>query len=245
MNDEPTGTAQEVPLIEAREVHKFFQVGQVTVHVLRGVRLAISRGERLGIVGASGAGKTTLINVLGTLESASRGEVYFEGRPYSRMSIAERTRLRGEQMGFVFQAYYLLPELTVLENVMLPAMVRPGGLGRRRMIAQRAEELLRRVGLAGRAEHRPTELSGGEQQRVALARALINNPRVVFADEPTGNLDSKTGAQVLECLFEVVSDGEHTLVLVSHDPAVVKGCTRVITISDGLIVEQAAKEKEE
>jgi len=225
-------------LIEARDVHMSFAIGSTRIPVLRGITLRIQRGETLGIVGASGAGKTTLINVLGTLETPSAGEVYFEGRAYSAMSAAARTRLRGAQMGFVFQAYYLLPELTLLENVMLPAMVRRGAVRAAADIARRAGELLRRVGLADRAAHRPAELSGGEQQRAALARALMNNPRVIFADEPTGNLDSTTGEQVLDCLFDVVKDGDHTLVLVSHDPAVVRRCRRVVRIRDGRLVEE-------
>ena len=238
MNDHRQSERGSEIVIQAFDVYKTFRVGGSEIEVLRGISLQVRAGETLGIVGASGAGKTTLINVLGALEPATRGDVFFRGRAYSEMSNRERTQLRGSFMGFVFQAYYLLPELSLLENVMLPAMVRRGAVRSTGVIRRRAQDLLEKVGLAHRIDHRPAELSGGEQQRAALARALMNNPEVVFADEPTGNLDSETGKQVLDCLFSIVRDGSHTLVLVSHDRNVVERCARVVRIHDGRLTAE-------
>lgn len=241
MNEHDQPEQGSAIVIEARDVYRTFVVGGSEVPVLRGISLQVRRGETLGVVGASGAGKTTLINVLGALEPTTGGDVWFRGRAYSEMNVREKTRLRAASMGFVFQAYYLLPELSLLENVMLPAMVRRGAVRSSDSIRSRALELLEKVGLAHRTDHRPAELSGGEQQRAALARALMNDPEVVFADEPTGNLDSVTGKQVLDCLFSIVGDGSHSLVLVSHDRNVVERCTRVVRIHDGrLLGEQGS-----
>ncbi len=217
-------------ILEARGVTRTYPLGRQAVPVLRGVDLTVARGEALVIVGASGAGKSTLLHVLGGLDAPSAGEVMFEGRSVFGISAGERTRWRNERVGFVFQSYHLLPELTAWENVCVPAWV--AGSPQR----ARAEELLRAVGLAERGEHRPAELSGGEQQRVALARALMNRPSLLLADEPTGNLDSKTGEAVLELLWRLRAESGTTLVMVTHDEHLARRGDRVLTIADGRIL---------
>jgi len=222
------------PLLQADAIDKSFVMGAVVIPVLKGVSLSLGRGERTAIMGASGAGKTTLLHVLGGLESPTAGRVMFDGTDVYSQSPARRTALRASQTGFIFQAYYLLPELTVLENVMLPAMALPRRLQpKSRATRDRAESLLSSVGLSGRLHHLPTELSGGEQQRTAVARAMMNNPEILFCDEPTGNLDSKTGDTVLQCLFRLVEDHQVTLLLVSHNRALCDQCDRVLFLRDG------------
>lgn len=220
------------PLIEARDLHRAYRIGPRAVPVLRGVHLRVARGEFVVILGASGAGKTTLLNLLGGLDTPTSGAVLFEGRDLSRMSAAERARLRNRSVGFVFQAYHLLPELDALENVMVPARV--AGLAGR-ALCDRAGCALERVGLGERLHHRPAELSGGEQQRVAIARALVNRPGLLLADEPTGNLDSATGGDIMRLLASLHASGDTTLVVVTHDAGIASAGERVVEMIDGRV----------
>lgn len=221
-------------LLRAAGVRRTFRLGSQSVEVLRGIDLDVQAGEALVIVGASGAGKSTLLHLLGGLDVPTAGEIWFEGRSLRAMSASERSRWRNRYVGFVFQSYHLLPELTALENVCVPAWV--GGQPTGRAMWSRAAELLGMVGLEGRLEHRPAELSGGEQQRVALARALMNNPKLLLADEPTGNLDSKTGEMVLDLIWQLRAQFGTTLVMVTHDEHVAGRGDRVLTIADGRIL---------
>ncbi len=201
------------------------------VEVLRNASIEIAAGERVAIVGRSGAGKSTLLHLLGGLDTPDSGDVRLDGVSLYGMVPRKRAALRASAVGFVFQAYHLLPEMDVTENVMLPALA--CSRAPRQGLRARAHELLAEVGLAERACHRPLELSGGEQQRVAIARALMNRPRLVLADEPTGNLDLKTGGQTLDLLFSLVAEHHHTLVIVTHDPAVAARCDRRLLLEDG------------
>lgn len=221
-------------ILVAQGVRKTYTLGRNRLEVLRGIELRVRRGEALVIVGASGAGKSTLLHLLGGLDAPSAGEVSLDGVSLFRLSNVARTRVRNEQIGFVFQAYHLLPELDALENVCVPAMLR--GTDRSETRA-RGEELLRAVGLGERLEHRPAELSGGEQQRLAIARAMMNRPRLLLADEPTGNLDSKTGEGVLDLLWQLRADMGTTLVMVTHDEHVARRGEKVLKIADGVIME--------
>jgi len=203
--------------------------GQLTI--LDGIDLEINVGESLAVVGASGSGKTTLIGILAGLDLPSRGQVHLAGHELTAMDEEERARVRGEHVGFVFQTFRLLASLTALENVMLPAELR-GDAG----AESQARELLDRVGLADRASHYPRQLSGGEQQRVGIARAFASRPTVLFADEPTGNLDTRTGARVIELLFQLNEEFDTTLVLVTHDDRLADRCGRVVELDAGSIV---------
>ncbi|MCG3149465.1 MAG: Lipoprotein-releasing system ATP-binding protein LolD [Verrucomicrobiae bacterium] len=214
------------PILSARDLRKTYRLGKHTVEVLKGVNLAVRPGEVVVIVGASGAGKSTLLHLLGGLDKPTTGDVLFEG---ARLSTLNRTRWRNERVGFVFQSYNLLPELDALENVCVPAMV----AGRREVA--RGRELLAAVGLGDRLEHRPAELSGGEQQRVAIARALMNKPTLLLADEPTGNLDDKTSETILDLLWKMRAETGATLVMVTHDQHVAKRGERVLEIVEGRI----------
>ena len=214
-------------ILEARQLRKTYTLGKHQVEVLKGLDLSVPRGEVVVIVGASGAGKSTLLHLLGGLDKPTDGEVKFEGKSLREL---DRTRLRNERIGFVFQSYNLLPELDALENVCVPAMV----AGRRE--GERGRELLKAVGLGERLEHRPAELSGGEQQRVAIARALMNRPSLILADEPTGNLDDKTSEAILDLLWQMRAETGATLVMVTHDQHVAKRGERVLEIADGKIV---------
>lgn len=223
------------PLIEARDARKTYRLGAVEVPVLRGVTLSVRAGEALAITGASGAGKSTLLNVLGALDAPTGGAVRFEGRDLYAQSARARADLRATRIGFVFQSFHLLPELDLVENILLPALSRPGAWRRRAELRRRALELIEAVGIAGRVGHRPDELSGGEQQRAALARALMNGPDLILADEPTGNLDSESGARVLDLLFRQVRGGGRTLVIVTHNREVAERCDRILHLVDGRI----------
>ena len=220
------------PLLSARGLKKNYIVGKRTLEVLRGVDVEISRGDFLALRGASGAGKSTLLHLIGGLDTPNAGEIYFAGANLSRFSESQLTDFRNRRVGFVFQAYHLLPELTALENVCLP-----GRVARRspHEIVKRAGELLARVGLAERLEHKPSELSGGEQQRVAIARALINDPVLLLADEPTGNLDSHTGGEIMDLLKNLQTEKQTTLVIATHDSKVAALAPRVIELADGVI----------
>ncbi|HEX5175374.1 MAG TPA: ABC transporter ATP-binding protein [Chthoniobacteraceae bacterium] len=223
-------TTSEEPHLVARELRRSFRLGSRTIEVLRGISVDIGKGEAVFLCGASGAGKTTLLYTLAGLERPEAGSVRFEGRELYTGSQSADARHRNERMGFVFQGYFLLPELTALENVLLPKMI--GG----RPTTAAAEAALDRVGLKERVHHLPPELSGGEQQRVAIARALINDPTIVFADEPTGNLDSKTGESIIELLLALVRENRKTLVVVTHDASLALRGDRRLEIRDGLLV---------
>ena len=205
-------------------------MGDQSLEVLRGVSLKIQAGELAVIIGPSGAGKSTLLHLLGGLDRPTAGEVKFEGKSLSHLKEGEVSRLRNRAFGFVFQFYHLVPELTALENVMLPAWI---GRGAAAKTLERAKELMDQVGLSRRKDHLPAELSGGEQQRVAIARALMNGPRALFCDEPTGNLDSETGEGILKLLLELNQEQGTTLIVVTHEPAITKVARRVFSLKDG------------
>ena len=220
------------PLLSARGLSKSYVMGRRTLEVLRGVHLDVARGEFLALRGASGAGKSTLLHLIGGLDSPNAGEIFFDGQNLAAFSESELTHFRNRRVGFVFQAYHLLPELTALENVCLPARVA-------RISAATAEkhgrELLSRAGLGERTDHKPFELSGGEQQRVAIARALVNEPELLLADEPTGNLDSRTGGEIIELLKNLHVEKHMTLVIATHDAKVAAHAQRAIELADGHI----------
>ena len=219
-------------MLEARDLHKRYELGPRSLEVLRGVSLKINRGDFVALQGASGAGKSTLLHLLGGLDSPNAGEISFAGKNFATLSNNALAQLRNLKIGFIFQAYHLLPELDALENVCLPArMARvPAATAE-----ARARELLARVGLKDRVEHRPNELSGGEQQRVAIARALINSPEIILADEPTGNLDSHTGGEILELLFALRAEHQTTLIIATHSATLAARAPRVVQLVDGLI----------
>ena len=217
------------PQLIARDLFQSFRMGARRIEVLRGISMDISNGEAVFLSGASGAGKTTLLYTLAGLEQPESGTVEFEGRRLYAGNSAAQARLRNEKMGFVFQGYFLLPELTALENVLLPAMIG------RKATERSAEESLGAVGLGDRLHHLPAELSGGEQQRVAIARALTNNPDIIFADEPTGNLDSKTGDEILDLLLNLVRQKKKTLLVVTHDARLAARGDRQLHIKDGVL----------
>ena len=220
------------PLLEARAVHKHYILGRRRLDVLRGVTLEVTRGEFVALRGSSGAGKSTLLHLLGGLDIPNEGEIFFNGSNLTKLGGAELCRWRNQRVGFIFQAYHLLPELDALENVSLPARLA------RRDAAQserRARDLLARVGLAERVDHKPFELSGGEQQRVAIARALINEPELILADEPTGNLDSHTGGEIIDLLCAIRAERNATLLIATHDAHVAARAPRVVELVDGLI----------
>jgi lipoprotein-releasing system ATP-binding protein len=227
--NEPPSTA---PILDARDLHKRYEMGPRSLEVLRGVSLKIARGGFLALRGASGAGKSTLLHLLGGLDSPNAGEILFTGQNLAALSNGALSQLRNLKIGFIFQAYHLLPELDALENVCLPArMARTPAA----VAAARGRELLARVGLKERAEHRPTELSGGEQQRVAIARALINSPELVLADEPTGNLDSHTGGEIIDLLCALRAEHNTTLIIATHDAKVAERAPQVLQLVDGQI----------
>ena len=219
-------------LLSARGLKKSYAIGRRTLEVLRGVDVEIPRGDFLALRGASGAGKSTLLHLIGGLDTPNAGEIFFAGENLSRFSEGRLTDFRNRRVGFVFQSYHLLPELTALENVCLPGRVARLSAG---AVVRRANELLARVGLAERVDHKPSELSGGEQQRVAIARALINEPVLLLADEPTGNLDSHTGGEIMELLKSLRSEKQTTLVIATHDSKVAALAPRVIELVDGLV----------
>lgn len=218
------------PLLEVRNLQKWFQQGSAKIHVLRGIDLTVRQGEMLGVVGSSGTGKSTLLHILGTLEQPSGGEVCFRGKSMFRQSPAELMRFRNQRIGFIFQLHYLLPEFSVVENIMMPALIgrTPAAAARRQ-----AEELAELVGLTDRLRHRSGELSGGEQQRVAIARALINRPDLILADEPTGDLDSTTGAAIGELLRTLNRTNGQTFIVVTHNHQLADIMDRVIELRDG------------
>ncbi len=219
-------------MLIARNLTKEFDSGAHHLTVLRDVTFEIAQGEFIAVVGPSGSGKTTLLGLLAGLDTPTRGQVILDGTDITNLTEDARAKLRGEKVGFVFQTFQLIPTLTALENVQVPLELR----GERNAEA-RAMELLGRVGLADRVEHLPTQLSGGEQQRVALARAFANRPRILFADEPTGNLDGTTGERIVALLEELNSEAGSTIVLVTHDVALAERARRLIRLRDGVVVE--------
>ena len=217
------------PRLKARGLRRSFRIGGASIEVLRGIDIDIAAGESVFLCGASGAGKTTLLYTLAGLETPEAGTVEFEGQSLYGLSGNTLARLRNKRMGFVFQSYFLLPELTALENVLLPALIR----GKSELA--RGRDLLQRVGLSERIDHLPAELSGGEQQRVAIARSLINDPAILFADEPTGNLDSKNGEVIINLLLDLSKADGRTLVVVTHDENLASRGDRVVRILDGCL----------
>lgn len=219
--------------LDVQKVSKSFFIGKKEVKVLQDVNWQVKRGSWTALLGASGSGKTTLLNLLGTLERPDAGTILCEGVDYQTLSKRQATKFRNASIGFIFQSCHMLPELTILENVYLPAMVSSTSSQEYKL---RAEELLSKVGLADRLKHRPDELSGGEQQRVAIARAMINNPSLILADEPTGNLDSKTGAGILE-LFQRLHEEKdgRTIIMITHDQKVASLGDSIATLADGNI----------
>ncbi len=226
-------------IISARGVRKTYETGRLRVEALRGVDLAVRKGEMVAVMGPSGCGKTTLLNCLSGLDDITEGQVLLEGRDLAGMGDLERTRLRSRRMGFVFQSFNLLPVLTALENVELPLLV--SGLDPKEA-SRRAAEALAQVGLGDLLDHKPRELSGGQQQRVTLARSLVNRPAIVWADEPTGNLDTQKGQDILELMHRLNRELGQTYVIVTHDVHVARGCHRIIHMEDGRIVRESPGE---
>ncbi len=226
------------PLVQVENLEKSYRLGKVVVHALRGVSLTLHQGEFVVVRGPSGSGKTTLLNIVGTLDKPSSGRVLMEGEDLASMKDGQLTRLRRYKIGFVFQFHNLIPVLTALENIQLPLLtagVRP------KQAEERARTLLTQVRLADRADHLPDELSGGEQQRVAIARALANKPRLVLADEPTGDLDTKTGGEVVQAMYDLARNENATVFVVTHDPVVSGKADRLFEMRDGIASERATE----
>jgi lipoprotein-releasing system ATP-binding protein len=219
-------------LLTAKGLHKTYMLGQRSLEVLRGVDIELQRGEFLALRGASGAGKSTLLHLLGGLDTPNQGDILLAGRSLATLGRRELARLRSKEVGFIFQAYYLLPELDALENVCLPARMARTPAAE---AEARGRELLSRVGLGERLEHKPYELSGGEQQRVAIARAMINQPYLILADEPTGNLDSHTGEEIIDLLCALRDEKQTTLIMATHDARVAGRAPKVVELVDGQI----------
>lgn len=232
------------PLIQLEDIRRTFHVGDIDVPVLRGITLTIERGELVALTGPSGSGKTTLMNTLGCLDRPNSGKYWLDDEETVRLSNDGRARIRNRKIGFVFQSFNLLPRTTAVEQVMMPLAYTASGISDREG-RRRAEELLRKVGLGERMDHTPSQLSGGQQQRIAIARALVNHPPVLFADEPTGNLDSKTTMEVLAMLQQLNRDEGITIILVTHDPVVAAHARRNIRLRDGLIESDITQEPQD
>lgn len=231
-------TAAKNTIIKAENIEKTYDMGQVQVHALRGVDLEIERGELVAIMGPSGCGKTTLLNCLSGLDSIDAGAIYLNGSPLHKMADRKRTTFRAQHMGFIFQSYNLLPVLNAVENVELPLLVTGVGVKEAR---QRAVAMLEKVGLADKVHNRPAELSGGQQQRVTIARALVNNPAIIWGDEPTGALDTKASDEIMALLETLNQENQQTVVMVTHSLEVAAHADRVLYIRDGLIERVAYK----
>ena len=225
------------PIVQLQDVHKHYQMGPVVVEALRGISLTIQPGEYVGVMGPSGCGKSTLLNLLGCLDRPTAGRYWLGGQDVSALDDDALAAIRGTRLGFVFQSYNLIPQLTVVENIEVPLFYQgwPEALSR-----QRARQMAERVGLADRLHHRPFELSGGQQQRVAIARALVNDPLLILADEPTGNLDSVSGREILQIFDELHAQGK-TLILVTHDAGVADRAQRILRLRDGLLESDERK----
>ena len=229
----------DMKLIELLDIHRTFKLGSIDLNVLQGVSATISRGELVALMGVSGSGKSTLMNILGCLDRPTSGEYWFEGQDVSQLSSDERAHLRNKKMGFVFQSFNLLPRISALENVAMPLTYTSPRVSDKEA-KQRAEEMLTRVGLGKRISHDPSQLSGGEQQRVAIARALINQPELLLADEPTGNLDSTNSSEILAMFQELNRDDNITILLVTHEQEIANAANRTIYMRDGQIVDDAS-----
>ncbi|MBU1062456.1 MAG: ABC transporter ATP-binding protein [Candidatus Omnitrophica bacterium] len=217
-------------MLRAEGINKIYRHGRKDLQVLHGIGIEVAKGETVALVGPSGAGKSTLLHILGGIDRPSSGKVFLDKQDFYALPDNERAWLRNERIGFVFQFYHLLPEFTALENAMMPALIK----GVR--VDERARGLLQEFGLSDRLRHRPGELSGGEQQRVAIVRALMNNPEILLCDEPTGNLDSKMGEEILKILFGLNKKKNSTIVIVTHDKEIAKSANRVVEIKDGRIM---------
>ncbi|MDW8062108.1 MAG: ABC transporter ATP-binding protein [Nitrososphaerota archaeon] len=222
-------------IVVADGVSKIYKTGEINITALRNVDLKIWRGEYVAILGPSGSGKSTLLNIIGGLDRPTSGKIYVDGVDLGSLKEGRLARFRAEKVGFVFQFFNLIPTFTALENVMVPAEI--VGL-KAKDARRRAEKILVRVGLEGRFNHFPHQLSGGEQQRVAIARALVNNPPLLLCDEPTGNLDTKTGAEIIELLSEINTEYKATLIIVTHDQRIAKAADRIVNLVDGQILEE-------
>ncbi len=216
-------------ILRAENIHKHYG----TLEVLKGVSLTINEAEMMAIVGASGAGKSTLLHIMSTLDTLDKGEVYYQNKALSKLNKADLNILRNKHFGFIFQFHHLLPEFTALENICIPAWIANSS---KKQSTHRAMELLERMGLSSRADHKPSELSGGEQQRVAIARALMNKPSIIFADEPTGNLDSNNAEEVNKLFIDLKNELKQTFVIVTHNEQLAKLADRVVNMRDGLLV---------
>ena len=222
-------------VVDAREVTKVYTMGDIQVHALRGLSLEIQRGEVVGIMGPSGSGKSTLMNIMGCLDRPTAGDYFLDGESVADLDDDQLADIRNRKVGFIFQTFNLLPRATALANVMLPIRYSEN----RENQKERAGAALESVGLGDRMDHRPNELSGGQQQRVAVARALVNHPSIIMADEPTGNLDTKTGEEVMDLLLRLNTETGTTLIIVSHDPEVANYAERIVYIRDGLIEDRS------
>lgn len=227
--------AKKSTVISIKDITKVYQMGEVEVHALCGVSLEIKKGEVVSIMGPSGSGKSTLMNMIGCLDSPTSGEYYLDGELVSNLSGDDLALVRNQKVGFVFQNFNLLPRSTALVNVQLPMRYAP----ERGDSTKKAEKALKSVGLGDRIDHKPSELSGGQQQRVAVARALVNNPSIILADEPTGNLDSKSGSEIMKLLLNLNKKNGTTLIIVTHDPKIAALTERVINLYDGRVVKKA------
>ncbi len=230
------------PLVRIKELKKYYRVGDERIEALRGIDLEIPQGEFISIVGTSGSGKSTLLNIMSGLERPTKGEVVIAGARLQKVKERRLSDFRRENIGFIFQSYNLLVQLTALENTVLPLIFR--GVGKKDR-EKRGREILEIVGLSDRMYNKPNQMSGGQQQRVSIARALINRPKIIFADEPTGNLDSKTTEEILELLITTARAHHSTLVMVTHDPAVAKRADRSIHLQDGMIIREERYHHEE
>ncbi len=223
-------------ILEAIDIRKLYQKkSKQNLCVLDGVSLSVKEGEVLAIVGPSGAGKSTLLHILGGLDDDCEGSVFFQGKDVYNLDEKSRSKLRNENIGFVFQFYHLLPEFTALENVLMPILIKKKD-GSSKRYYEEGMDLLKQINLENRSDHKPSELSGGEQQRVAIARALINDPQIVFCDEPTGNLDSQSGKEIIDLLIDLNKRNKQTLIIITHDENVAKRAHRIIHIRDGKII---------
>jgi lipoprotein-releasing system ATP-binding protein len=236
----PAAPETDGPILHCRGLSRTFQSGETELHVLRGVDFDLFERELVAVVGASGTGKSTLLHLLGLLDTPTAGEIFYRGRNLTKLGPEASSRVRNREFGFVFQSFHLLPEFTALENVMLPARIGAGSVQWMKQAAdirKRAANLLETVGLKDRLHHVPTRLSGGERQRVALARALVNQPSVVFCDEPTGNLDSRTAEGIFELIHKFIAENGQTFLIVTHDEQIAQRAGRQLAMDDGRLAE--------